>query len=236
MEIRGFIVAVVLACASCGAPSSSSPDLSPSSSCRDSTEACAVTADCCGELICTANRCAVPPPMCRSLNETCGAASGACCDALSCTGGKCANPPMCRSSGQSCSRTTPCCAPLGCSVDVLCSSCSTTSKACATSNDCCLGLACYRYVAACRAATNLKLGEPCRNDNECVSGVCNQWCTRACLNNAGCTDATYCVPTNIGDFCVPYCGGTTKCSVYGPGTTCQSAPDINGTNVLVCLG
>ena len=245
------VVAVIgLAVAGCGS----------ASSCRDSGEACTTATDCCSSaeacvsahcaialctttgqpcgagccdgLECTAGKCAAPVT-CRDVNGAC-AGTGDCCLPLVCSASKCVNAPSCRTAGLTCSVSSPCCSPLGCAGG-LCGSCSAQTKPCSTANDCCDGLACYRNVKACHTAANLNLGDPCRKDSECSSGVCSAWCTKNCVTTTQCTNATVCTGAmGGGTVCFPLCQTNADCTVFGTGVTCQPAFDINGGSTHIC--
>jgi len=130
-----LVAAVILAGCGGGGGGGSGP------TCRDATEACAVTADCCDTLICTNNVC-VGGQTCRAATQAC-AVTADCCSSLICTNNVCSNPPTCRAANTACAVTADCCSPLVClgnrcqvappsdvCGDAICSGVETTASCC----------------------------------------------------------------------------------------------------------
>lgn len=93
-----------------------------SETCRSTTEACAVTADCCDSLICTNNVC-TPPATCRAANAAC-AVTADCCNPLVCLANRCQIAPPADVCGDDiCSgneTSTSCCSDCGCPGGTTC--------------------------------------------------------------------------------------------------------------------
>lgn len=85
-------------------------------SCRQMSQACAMTTDCCADLICSGNAC-VAPPQCRKQAAAC-AVTADCCQELICTRNVCTTPPLCRATGEACAVTGDCCSSLVCSAGI----------------------------------------------------------------------------------------------------------------------
>jgi hypothetical protein len=143
--------------------------------CRQASQACAVTTDCCGDdLICLSNVC-IPAPQCRAQSQACAVTTDCCAD-LICSNNVCAVPPQCRSSGAGCSTTGDCCSPLvclagGCRVAPVCGDhvCDSAEKdTCCADCGCGLGFSCVNGGAC----SNVGVSSLAVNiENECSSDV-----------------------------------------------------------------
>ena len=167
--------------------------------CRQETQACGVTTDCCSGLICTNNTCA-PPPLCRPLNGACAVTTD-CCDPLICTANKCSQVSVgvggapgvggmpgngggipIGSGGATGGKVGS--GGVGSTGGAVGTggnppACRTASQACAITTDCCGGLTCQ--------------GTSCLPPPVCGDGTCNIGETQAnCCADCGCTLGSYC--------------------------------------------
>jgi hypothetical protein len=92
--------------------------------CRMATQACAVTTDCCSDLICVSNHC-VAPPQCQGAAGACTVTSD-CCNQLVCLQNTCQAAPTCGDGTCAPSEATTCCRDCGCPTGSTCSAAGTT--------------------------------------------------------------------------------------------------------------
>jgi hypothetical protein len=124
-----------------------------------------------------------------------------------------------------------------------CGPCRQAGVACTTTADCCgdgVTLVCSRSPSVCVVASNLALGEPCKANGQCASGLCIGFCSDVCQTSQDCGDGTVCVrhpASSAGANCFPTCGAGTSvasCLIYGSGA-CTTATNVEGDSVQVCL-
>lgn len=82
----------------------------------------------------------------------------------------------------------------------------------------------------CAAAGTLGFFEVCAVANECLSGICEGFCTRACESYQDCqeSDTLYgdCVDFGTGTkHCAPYCLSQEDCAPYGQDAICSGIED-----------
>lgn len=101
-----------------------------------------------------------------------------------------------------------------------------------------------------QCATLKRIGDVCTENRECVTDVCDVFCTRACTSDDDCTPssdgrATRCVRTNQGTACYPGCtieGSSAECREYSAFHTCRPVNAGGGPEggtpppVLACSG
>ena len=183
-------------------------------------EACAVTADCQSDLVCRSGTCAAPTATCPAATPVdCGSTlPGLCCPQSN---------PVCCARDKRCHATqAECRGP----------TCGSTGTQCATSATCCTGFVCYRYAELCGEAKNLAIGDTCTADAQCASRSCSSYCTRTCTANSQCGPGNFCLDTADGPLCIPSCGSSAECSVFGAGVTCAESTDPTGATQRGCFG
>ena len=82
-------------------------------SCQASGRACRSSADCCGVLLCNANK-VCGDGNCQGTGTAC-TSSSQCCGLLTCSGGVCGGGSLCQAQGAACSGSSQCCGTLTCS-------------------------------------------------------------------------------------------------------------------------
>lgn len=210
---------------------------------RNVGEACADTPDCRTDLLCFDGEC-TPPGQCPThAPAACG--DGTCCPQafnVCCGDGNCygsaaeCRAATCADAGGTCRGSGDCCAGLTCQAGT----CRTATPICAgrpcvNSTSCCTDYACSRFGKTCRSAKSLAIGEPCTSNLQCTSGLCIEFCTKACSKTADCGGVNNCLETTSGFLCIPFCSTSSDCAVFGTGLSCQKGTDPGGLSLNGCF-
>ncbi|MGH2533187.1 MAG: DUF7107 domain-containing protein [Thermomicrobiales bacterium] len=181
--------------------------------CRAKTGVCDVAEFCTGSAaLCPEDRFAGSETVCRPA---------------SCTGGVETQAAFCTGMSASCpDAVTESCSPYLCGTTACLDTCpGPDNEGCIASHHCDAG----------ECLLDEGLGEPCDEDSDCISGICNPvnlvCCTAVCASGVACTGpgATCCEPDCTGRECGDDgCGGTrgacdaNQCLTRGSGQTCES--------------
>ncbi len=104
-------------------------------------------------------------------------------------------------------------------------------------------LTCARSGRTCRLASDLALGEPCKDNVQCASRNCGynyRSCTKSCTSNTACDSSTVCArdPYSPSMYCLPSCKTDDDCAVYrdgnGPEVHCKTTKTPIGDSVSAC--
>lgn len=177
----------------------------PLGSCKESTEACTSSAECCSG-VCKAGKC---------FKRLCIADNTACKTDEECCGGSCV--------ANAAAQGGKLCAPLN-------TTCRTSGNPCGQGSECCSGV-CHNNVCQTGASFCKQSGDVCGADSNCCSGTC----TKAANGKLGtcapppagatCKIEGQTVNANAADPAVPACGG--EC--------CSRTAGIGESGIVVCL-
>jgi len=230
MKTLRFVVGAAIALAACGGGSGGSGN------CGSQGTSCNVASDCCGGLTCS--------------SATCVSASAA-CDATTCANGCCSNGACintttnaaCGYGGHACEAcpTGSTCTAYSSGVRQCAQeaqSCLSIGQTCEEESQCCAGMTCRIADSQCgKGDLFATCGQP--TDCDTVYYTCKGWCTKSCINSAGCGPTGVCsAAQGGGNYCFPACDPSagSGCS-YWPGTTCKILTDpSHGTQYYGCAG
>ena len=128
-------------------------------------------------------------------------------------------------------------------------------EACVTTKDCyfdsdayskspTMVLTCARSGRTCRLASELALGEPCKDNVQCASRNCGynyRSCTKSCTSNTSCDSSTVCArdPYSPSLYCLPSCKTDDDCAVYRDGNRpevhCKTTKTPIDDSVNACI-
>ncbi len=78
----------------------------------------------------------------------------------------------------------------------------------------------------CSAPPTLDVYAPCTEDAECLTGVCEGFCTRECETFMECEETADCVDFGSGTtHCAPYCFSQEDCAPFGSTAVCSGVED-----------